>query len=178
MSSENQKKSNFDELKEYYNISTKIGAIKFKIKLGFDFILIAICSKLPFVNIVSILNRSRGVKIGKNVYLGPNVYIDLLYPNLITIRNNVSIGMNTMIFTHGNPTNSIWIKENIYPRYVKPVVIGSGTWIAPGCIILPGVHIGKRCVIGAGSVVTKSFDDYSVIAGNPARLIKKINPNK
>ena len=55
-----------------------------------------------------------------------------------------------------------------------PVIIGNNVWIGSGVIILPNVTIGDNCIIGANSVVTKSFDKNSVIAGNPARLIKTL----
>lgn len=59
------------------------------------------------------------------------------------------------------------------PLITKPVSIGDGCWIGEKVCILPGVNIGKKCIIGAGSVVTKSIPDYSIAAGNPARVIKK-----
>lgn len=63
------------------------------------------------------------------------------------------------------------------PIVVKDVYIGSETWIGFGAQIMPGVHIGKHCVIAAGSIVTKDIPDYCVVAGNPARIIKKYNKN-
>ena len=59
-----------------------------------------------------------------------------------------------------------------------PVVIGSYSWIGQGALIMPGVKLGKRVVVGAGSVVTKSFPEgWCVIAGNPAKKIKDLDPS-
>ena len=64
------------------------------------------------------------------------------------------------------------------PLVVKDIEIGNGCFVGYGVCILPGVHLGKHCIVGANSVVTKSFPDYCVIAGNPATLIKKYNQEK
>lgn len=56
----------------------------------------------------------------------------------------------------------------------RPVLIGTGTWICANCVILPGVKIGKGCVIAAGAVVVKDCKDNSLYAGNPARFIKSL----
>lgn len=57
----------------------------------------------------------------------------------------------------------------------KEVRIKSGCWIGEKCILLQGVTIGKKSIIGAGSVVTKDIPDYSIAVGNPARVIKRYN---
>lgn len=57
----------------------------------------------------------------------------------------------------------------------KPVTIKDGCWIGEKVIILPGVTIGRRSIIGAGSVVTKSVPEYSIAVGNPAKVIKRYN---
>jgi acetyltransferase-like isoleucine patch superfamily enzyme len=59
---------------------------------------------------------------------------------------------------------------------VARIVIGDGVWIGRGAIILPGVHIGDGAVVGAGSIVTRSVDAYSVVAGNPARRLRSYAP--
>ena len=93
---------------------------------------------------------------------------------MVNIGNNVTIGSNTMIFAHYNPTSNLFLKENGYPREVKPVTIDDGAVIGPGSIITMGTTIGKNWIIGAGSVVSNTIPDFSVALGNPARVIKKI----
>jgi acetyltransferase-like isoleucine patch superfamily enzyme len=115
----------------------------------------------------------RGVKIGKNVYIGNDVHLDLFHPDLITIEDYASIGMRTMIFAHASHW-SPYIKK-IYPRRTAPVTIGSGCWITPGCIILPGVTVGENSVVLTGAVVTKNVEPYTVVGGNPAKLIKRLD---
>ena len=59
--------------------------------------------------------------------------------------------------------------------YSFPIVIEDGAWIGAGAIILPGITIGEYAVIGAGSVVTKDIPAYTIAAGNPCKLIRKID---
>ena len=94
---------------------------------------------------------------------------------MISIGNNVTIGSNTMIFAHYNPTVNQLLKENGYPREVKDVTINDGAVIGPGSIITMGTTIGKNSIIGAGSVISGTIPDHSVAIGNPGRVIKKIN---
>jgi acetyltransferase-like isoleucine patch superfamily enzyme len=93
---------------------------------------------------------------------------------MISIGNNVTIGSNTMIFAHHNPTANALLKENAYPREVKKVTINDGAVIGPGSIITAGTTIGKNSIIGVGSVVSNKISDFSVAMGNPARVIKRI----
>ena len=80
-----------------------------------------------------------------------------------------------MIFAHVNPTTNPSLKEHGYPRTVNSVNIDDGVIISPGSIITAGTKIGKNCIIGAGSVVSTNIPDNSVVLGNPARVIKKLD---
>ncbi len=133
---------------------------------------LAYFSPLPSLSVL--LHKLRGVKIGKNVYIGPKCHLDYLYPKLIEIEDNVSIGMDSYIFTHANPGTCQWIKENIHPRKVAPVTIKEGSWIGARSTILCGVTIGKRSIIGSTSLITKSLEDYSLCAPKPTEFIRKI----
>ena len=165
---------NFEELKSFYGLKGHLGDLLLKWKLGRSWLLQSLAAVTPSSRMSVALHRARGVKIGNHVYIGPKVFIDTLYPTLVTIEDYVSIGMGTMIFAHSNPTNSILLKRKYFPRKVEPVVIKKGAWIAPGCIILCGVTIGSNSVVGAGSIVTRDVEDESVVAGSPARLIKRL----
>jgi len=165
---------NEKEVMDFYEFKGFLGKISLRYKILKSWLL----HKSAFSSINSSwvinLQRSRGVKIGKNCHISPYVLIDLIYPSMISIGNNVTIGSNTMIFAHYNPTANKMLKENGYPREVKTVTISDGAVIGPGSIITMGTNIGKNSIIGAGSVVSNTIPDFSVALGNPARVIKKI----
>ena len=166
---------NESELKEYYSLNGHLGSIRLKSKLGKSYVLQRLADNPPHPRLTVVLQRMRGVNIGDHVYIGPHVEIDFLYPHLVTIESYVSIGMNCMIFAHSNPTCSAWLKANKYPRSVAPVEIKTGAWIPPGVIILPGVTIGEHSVVGAGSLVARSVEPFTMVAGSPARFVKRLD---
>jgi acetyltransferase-like isoleucine patch superfamily enzyme len=159
---------------DYYKYKGFFGKLKLYFKLFIDWILQTLAHISPHPGLTVAFHRMRGVRIGKCVYIGPRVHIDGDYPQLITIEDFVSIGMNTMIFAHSNPTCSVVIKEKYYPRKIVPTTIKKGAWVPPGCIILAGVTIGENSIVGAGSVVTRDVAPYTVVAGNPAKMVKKL----
>lgn len=67
--------------------------------------------------------------------------------------------------------------QKFFPLIKGPVSIGDHSWIGANSVIMPNVKLGKFCVVAANSFVNKSFPDYSVIGGNPARLIKTLKQN-
>ncbi len=112
---------------------------------------------------------------GSNIYIGPNAYLSSSHSDII-IGNNTIFGPNVSIFggNHifdkvGTPLNSI--TKNISHKD-SDVVIGSEVWIGGNVTILTGVTIGDGAIIGAGSLVTKDVEAYSINVGNPCKKIK------
>ena len=165
---------NEKEVMEFYGYKGSIGRLKLKLKLSRSWILHSIAYSSPLSDFVISMQRSRGVKIGKNCHFSPYVLIDLVYPKMITIEDNVTVGSNVMIFAHINPTANLELKRKAYPRKVEPVIIRSGAVINPGSIVTAGVTIGKNAIVSVGSVITENIPDYCVAVGNPARVVKKI----
>lgn len=168
-------KINEKELMDYFHYKGFSGKLKLRLKFLKTWFLHSRAYSSPLPSWTVKFQRMRGVKIGKNCHISPYVQIDLLYPDKITIGDNVSIGSNTMIFAHSNMPANLDLKEHGYPRTIKPVVIKSGAVIGPGTIITAGVTIGENSMTAVGSVVTQNIPDYCVVAGNPARVIKKID---
>lgn len=169
---------NKKELMDYYGYTGSLGTIQYYFHYLINWILQTLAKISPHPGFTVVLQRIRGVKIGEHVYIGPGVNLDDLYPSMINIDDYVSIGMQSLIFAHSNPTNSIYIKKKYYPREVAPTTIKKGAWIAPRTTILAGVTIGENSIVGAGSVVLKNVEPYTIVAGNPAKLIKVLEKHE
>lgn len=116
------------------------------------------------------------IKIGNNCSLGQNVTI--WSADKVIIEDDVTIASYCTIVNenHGiNPEEQLSYRNQTLTT--APIRIQEGTWIGERCVILPGVNIGKKCVIGSGSIVTKSIPDYTMAVGNPAKVIKAWNFN-
>lgn len=107
-------------------------------------------------------------KIGKNVFI--NFGCTFLDQGSITIEDDVFIAPDVKITTEAHPENP----EGRHNLLIKPVVIKQNAWIGANAVILPGVIIGKNAIVGAGAVVTKDVEDNAVVAGVPAKFIRKI----
>lgn len=125
---------------------------------------------------------------GRNIYVGNNVSVNMnctfVDCNTITIGDNVLIASNVQLYTAAHPVElserltpdwSMETEQYFCRTYALPIKIGNGCWLGGGVIVLPGVTIGDGSVIGAGSVVTKDIPANSLAAGNPCRVIRKIN---
>lgn len=110
------------------------------------------------------------ISVGKNFFANYNcTIIDVAK---VTIGDNCQFAPNVSIYTAGHPLHPD-IRNTLY-EYGIHVTIGNNVWIGGNSVVLPGVNIGDNCVIGAGSVVTKDIPPWSLAAGNPCRVIRKI----
>lgn len=113
---------------------------------------------------------------GSNIELGERVYFNfnciILDVCKVRIGSFTLFGPGVQIYTATHPLDA---DERRTKEFGKPVEIGSDVWIGGGAIILPGVRIGSRSVIGAGSVVTRDVEPGVLAAGNPCRAIRPID---
>jgi acetyltransferase-like isoleucine patch superfamily enzyme len=119
------------------------------------------------------MHRFKGVKIGKDVYIGHEVIFDRIFPDQIEIGDHTSIGDRAIITAHANIPSNTPLKK-LYPRTINKVIIGKGVWIMPNVTIIPGVTIGDESVIATGSVVTKDVAPRTLVAGIPAKKMKDL----
>ena len=117
------------------------------------------------------------LEIGDGTGIGPGFH--LFCCTHMTIGQNVMIAPYVYITDNLHGFEDIHVPPSQQPLKVPgPVSIGDWTWIGERACILPNVSIGKHCVIGSAAVVTKSIPDYCVVAGIPARIIKRYDPDQ
>lgn len=109
------------------------------------------------------LYRLAGVKIGKNVFIGIETFLDDQFPHLISIEDNVVISFRAILVVHD------------MKRVVRPITIRKNSYIGCGSIVLPGIIVGENSFVAAGSVVTKDVRSDVVVAGVPAKFLKKMD---
>lgn len=157
----------YEQKAEKMNILTQLfGGIGTNVSVG-----------LPFI-----CDYGRNIHVGNNVSVNMNcTFVDC---NTITIGDNVLIASNVQLYTAAHPVElserltpdwSMETEQYFCRTYALPIKIGNGCWLGGGVIVLPGVTIGDGSAIGAGSVVTKDIPANSLAAGNPCRVIRKID---
>ncbi|MBQ6502852.1 MAG: sugar O-acetyltransferase [Flexilinea sp.] len=113
---------------------------------------------------------------GHHLHFGSGIYanfnLTLVDDGHIYVGDKVMFGPNVTISTANHPIEPELRAKGL--QYNKDVFIGENAWIAANVVIVPGVHIGKNTVIGAGSVVTKDIPDGVVAVGNPCRVLREV----
>jgi maltose O-acetyltransferase len=113
---------------------------------------------------------------GRNIYLGDYVYLNfsctILDNNEVRIGHHVMIGPNVQFYTAAHPLQAETRLQGW--ETAKPIIVEDNAWLGGGAIVLAGVVIGRNAVVGAGAVVTRPVPANTVVAGNPAQVIREI----
>ena len=115
------------------------------------------------------------LEIGDNTSIGHNCILNV--GKRISIGRNCLFSGDTLVMdSNGHPADPLtrWADKPPDPEDVRPVVIGDGVWVGAHCIIFPGVRIGEGSVISAGSIVRTHVPPFSVVAGNPAKVMFRL----
>jgi putative colanic acid biosynthesis acetyltransferase WcaF len=117
-------------------------------------------------NRLAVIDQPWNLTMGAYSSVGPHSWIYALAPITIGEKTCVGDGVKVLTGTHA-------ISNPNFALMTAPVEIGAGCWIATSAVLLPGVTVGDGAVVGACAVVTKDVEPWTVVAGNPARVIKK-----
>lgn len=118
------------------------------------------------------LHKMRGVKMGRDVFIDPTAIVETAFPENITIGNDVRITAGCVIMTHIKAPH--YLRETgLVPVVLKPVILEDHCFIGVNSVVMPGVTIGKASVVTSGSVVVNNVPPYTMVQGNPARVIKR-----
>lgn len=110
------------------------------------------------------------ITIGEKVFFNFNcVVLDVAH---VVIGSRTLFGPNVQIYTATHPTHHEERASGL--EFAKPITIGADVWVGGSAVICPGITIGDRCIIGAGSVVTRNIPSDSFAAGNPCRVIRSL----
>lgn len=122
--------------------------------------------------VINVLHRMRGVKMGRDCFIDPTAVLETAYPENITIGDDVRITVRCVIMTHIKAP--IRLRESgLMPAVLKPVRLESHSFIGVNSVIMPGVTVGEGAVVASGSVVVADVPAYTMVAGNPAKVIRR-----
>lgn len=112
--------------------------------------------------------------LGNRCFIGDEVMLDLR--GKIALGDSVTLSNRCSIITHINVGYPDHPLQKVYPTKEDRVTIEQGVYVGTGAIILPGVRVGRESVVGAGAVVTHDVQPHTVVAGVPAKVIKRFRP--
>ena len=121
------------------------------------------------------------IEFGTNLRCGNRVFINfnatILAQAPITLGDDVMIGPNCSLITVGHPVADHQMRRGGWEQ-AKPISIGENTWLGANVTVLPGVSIGKQCVVGAGTLVTHDIPDNSLVLGSPGKVVRTLDDSQ
>lgn len=127
-----------------------------------------------FINQPFYCDYGKQIHVGKRFFA--NFHFTVLDEAQVTFGDDCFVGPNVSIYTACHSTDPV--ERNTRQEWAKPVTVGNNVWIGGSVTILPGIRIGDNSTIGAGSVVTQDVPANAIVGGNPAKLIKMIEPKE
>jgi acetyltransferase-like isoleucine patch superfamily enzyme len=122
--------------------------------------------------VINVLHRWRGVKMGKDCFIDPTATLETAFAENITLGNDVRITVGAIIMTHIKAPH--YLRDTgMVPVVLAPVEIKDHAFIGVNSVIMPGITVGKASVVASGAVVVSNVPDYSMVAGNPAKVVKQ-----
>jgi maltose O-acetyltransferase len=122
--------------------------------------------------VINVLHRWRGVRMGSDCFIDPAAILETAYPENITLGDDVRITAGAIIMTHIKPPH--YLRQAGYvPVVLKPVVLEDHCFIGVNAVVMPGVTVGRAAVVASGAVVTGNVPALTMVAGNPAKVVKR-----
>jgi acetyltransferase-like isoleucine patch superfamily enzyme len=139
-----------------------------------------ILSPLHYRKIRPILWRWMGAKVGKDCFIGYEVWVDLTNTELIEMEDHVHIANRCLLLCHQRDLSDYHIGDD-YAKlgyHKRKIVLKKGCLIGMNSMVMPGVTIGEGAIVGAGSLVTKDIPAWTIATGRPAKVVKQITPRE
>lgn len=121
--------------------------------------------------VINVVHRLRGVKMGDDCFIDPTATLETAYAENITLGNDVRVTVGAIIMTHIKAPH--YLRDTgLVPDVLAPVVIEDHAFIGVNSVIMPGITIGKAAVVASGAVVVSNVPEYTMVSGNPAKVVK------
>ncbi|MCH2153642.1 MAG: hypothetical protein MK089_09915 [Phycisphaerales bacterium] len=122
--------------------------------------------------VINVLHRWRGVKMGPDCFIDPTSILETAYPENITMGKDVRVTVGCIIMTHIKAPHHLR-DTGMMPAVVKPVILQDHCFIGVNSVVMPGVTVGRCSVVASGSVVMNNVPPYTMVSGNPAKVVKQ-----
>lgn len=132
-------------------------------------------SDVPGLHVPLNLEYGCNVTVGKGVFI--NFGATILAQAPVTLGDRVMLGPNCSLITVGHPVNDHEMRADGW-EIAQPITVGDNTWFGANVTVLPGITVGKNCVVGAGTLVTRDVPDNSLVLGSPGRVVRTLENNE
>ena len=122
--------------------------------------------------VINVLHRWRGVRMGRDCYIDPHAILETAYPENISLGDDVRVTAGAIVMTHIKAPHYLRDKGYV-PVVLKPVRLDDHSFVGVNAVVLPGVTVGKASVVASGAVVTADVPPFTMVAGNPAKVVKR-----